>query len=63
MSCLQNFYLCKLLHPFVFQDIPGIIAFLTAKDIPGKNSFVPVPLVFLNEDEEVSWLGSYKSRW
>jgi len=51
------------LHSFMFQDIPGIVAFLTAKDIPGKNSFIPLGLVFLNEDEEVSLLCSYKMRW
>jgi xanthine dehydrogenase molybdopterin-binding subunit B len=38
----------------VFQDIPGIIAFLTAKDIPGKNSFIPLGLMSMVEDEEVS---------
>jgi len=38
----------------MFQDIPGIVAFLTVKDIPGKNSFIPVGLVFMAEDEEVS---------
>jgi xanthine dehydrogenase molybdopterin-binding subunit B len=37
----------------VFQDIPGIIAFLTAKDIPGKNSFIPVGLLTMVEEEEV----------
>jgi xanthine dehydrogenase molybdopterin-binding subunit B len=46
----------------MFQDIPGIVAFLTAKDIPGKNSFIPVGLVMLVEDEEVSLLCSYKRR-
>jgi xanthine dehydrogenase molybdopterin-binding subunit B len=44
----------------VFQDIPGIIAFLTAKDIPGKNSFIPMGLMFMDEDEEVSFLCRYK---
>jgi len=37
----------------VFQDIPGIVAFLSAKDIPGKNSFVPVGLLTMIEEEEV----------
>jgi xanthine dehydrogenase molybdopterin-binding subunit B len=47
----------------MFQDIPGIVAFLSAKDIPGKNSFTPVGLMALFEDEEVSLLCSYKRRW
>jgi len=38
----------------MFQHIPGIVAFLTAKDIPGKNSFIPVGLMLMYEDEEVS---------
>jgi xanthine dehydrogenase molybdopterin-binding subunit B len=42
----------------MFQDIPGIVAFLNAKDIPGKNSFIPVGLMFMLEDEEVSFLCS-----
>jgi hypothetical protein len=33
--------------------MPGIVAFLSAKDIPGKNSFIPVGLLFMFEDEEV----------
>jgi xanthine dehydrogenase molybdopterin-binding subunit B len=37
----------------MFQDIPGIVAFLCAKDIPGKNSFIPVGLLSMVEDEEV----------
>jgi len=59
MSCLQVFIPCNLLHSFVFQDIPGVVAFLTAKDIPGKNSFIPVGLVTLDEDEEVSFIFIY----
>jgi len=47
----------------VFQDIPGIVAFLSAKDIPGKNSFIPVGLILMYEVEEVSFLCSYKRRW
>jgi xanthine dehydrogenase/oxidase len=26
---------------FVLQDIPGVVAFFAAKDIPGKNNFMP----------------------
>jgi xanthine dehydrogenase molybdopterin-binding subunit B len=37
----------------MFQDIPGIVAFLSAKDIPGKNSFIPVGILTMVEDEEV----------
>jgi hypothetical protein len=33
--------------------MPGIVAFLSAKDIPGKNSFIPVGLLTMVEDEEV----------
>jgi xanthine dehydrogenase molybdopterin-binding subunit B len=33
--------------------MPGVVAFLSAKDIPGKNSFTPVGLIMLTEDEEV----------
>ena len=63
LSLFQVFIPCNLLYSFVFQDIPGIVAFLTAKDIPGKNSFVPVGIMFMYEDEEVSFLCSYKRRW
>ena len=58
-----SFCLFNLLHSFIFQDIPGIVAFLSAKDIPGKNSFIPVGMVMLFEDEEVSLLRSYKRGW
>jgi hypothetical protein len=46
----------------MFQDIPGIVAFLTAKDKKRKNSFIPVGLILAVEDEEVSFLCSYKRR-
>jgi len=41
-------------------DIPGIVAFLTAKDIPGKNSFIPLGLMFMLEDEEIFCSGHIK---
>jgi xanthine dehydrogenase molybdopterin-binding subunit B len=46
----------------MFQDIPGVVAFLSAKDIPGKNSFIPsgLALDFFEDDEEVSLICSYK---
>nr|CAD7570667.1 unnamed protein product [Timema californicum] len=34
------------------RGIPGVVRFLTAEDIPGKNCFTP-PLVFLFEQEEI----------
>jgi len=59
MSCSQVFNLCNLLHSFLFQDIPGIVAFLSAKDIPGKNSFIHPGLMMLSEDEEVHFIYIY----
>lgn len=41
-------------------DIPGIVAFLSAKDIPGKNSFIPVGLFAMVEDEELFCSGNIK---
>nr|CAD7197905.1 unnamed protein product [Timema douglasi] len=35
-----------------YRGIPGVVRFLTAEDIPGKNCFTP-PLVFLFEQEEI----------
>ena len=35
-----------------FQDVEGVIAFFTSKDIPGKNDFCG-PLFGLVESEEV----------
>jgi hypothetical protein len=42
--------------------MPGIVAFLSAKDIPGKNSFVVVGLISLDEEEEVRLLCCYKNK-
>ena len=53
MSCLQVYILCNLLLSFMFQYIPGVVAFLSAEDIPGKNSFIPVGLLTMIEEEEV----------
>jgi xanthine dehydrogenase molybdopterin-binding subunit B len=49
----------------MFQDIPGVVAFLSAKDIPGKNSYVPFGLVlaFFEDEEEVCLICSYKREW
>ncbi|GFG40150.1 hypothetical protein Cfor_02488, partial [Coptotermes formosanus] len=41
-------------------DIPGIVAFLSAKDIPGKNSFIPVGILTMVEDEEIFCSGEIK---
>ena len=64
MKCLQVTDLCNLLHSFIFQDIPGVVAFLSAKDIPGKNSFVPfgLAMAFFQDEEEVRLICSYKMR-
>lgn len=49
------------------QEIPGVVAFFSAKDIPGENSFMPVnagvfgitenELIFLEIDSEVLFHG------
>ncbi|GBP91385.1 Xanthine dehydrogenase 2 [Eumeta japonica] len=33
--------------------LDGVVAFYTAKDIPGKNSFVPVGALLIQEEEEI----------
>ncbi|CAH2090110.1 unnamed protein product [Euphydryas editha] len=33
--------------------IPGVVAFLTAKDIPGKNTFTPKEMPWQDSDEEI----------
>jgi xanthine dehydrogenase molybdopterin-binding subunit B len=52
VGCMQ-ILICDFSCAFSFQDMPGVVAFLSAKDIPGRNSFVPVELFALHEDEEV----------
>jgi xanthine dehydrogenase molybdopterin-binding subunit B len=39
-------------NPSQFQKIPGVVKFLSAKDIPGLNTFTPV---FFEESEEVKF--------
>jgi xanthine dehydrogenase/oxidase len=33
--------------------IPGVVAFYSAKDIPGKNTFMPLNFLFVDEEEEI----------
>lgn len=40
-------------HYFYFQKIPGVVAFFSAKDIPGKNTFTPLKTPFGIEEEEI----------
>jgi xanthine dehydrogenase molybdopterin-binding subunit B len=47
----------------MFQEIPGVVAFLSAKDIPGKNTFTPLGLMSIVEEEEVSCLCCHKQGW
>ncbi|XP_075976602.1 uncharacterized protein LOC142976904 isoform X2 [Anticarsia gemmatalis] len=35
------------------MKIPGVIDFLSAKDIPGKNTFTPTNVPWMGEDEEI----------
>lgn len=44
----------------MFQSIPGVIAFYTAKDIPGKNSFTPKNIPLVAKDEEFLCSGEVK---
>lgn len=43
-----------------FQNQPGVVAFYTAKDIPGLNSFTPTDLAFFVTNEEVLCSGDVK---
>lgn len=38
---------------FVLQKIPGVVAFYSAKDIPGENTFTPSGIPFLSFKEEL----------
>ncbi|XP_069694441.1 xanthine dehydrogenase-like isoform X2 [Periplaneta americana] len=40
--------------------MPGVVAFLSAKDIPGKNNFIPVGLLGMVEEEELFCSGNIK---
>lgn len=35
------------------QKIPGVIAFFSSKDIPGRNSFTPSEVPWMGADEEI----------
>lgn len=37
----------------LFQNIPGVLGFYTANDIPGKNSFTPTKVPIMDVDEEI----------
>ncbi|XP_039757277.1 xanthine dehydrogenase-like [Pararge aegeria] len=41
-------------------SIPGVVAFFSAKDIPGKNSFIPAPNSYNLADEELFCDGEVK---
>ncbi|XP_072939910.1 xanthine dehydrogenase-like [Epargyreus clarus] len=40
--------------------IPGVIAFYTAKDIPGKNTFTPTNVAFMTAEEDILCTGVVK---
>ncbi|KDR17215.1 hypothetical protein L798_08320, partial [Zootermopsis nevadensis] len=48
------------INPSRALEMPGVVAFLSAKDIPGENSFIPLGLISLFEDEELFCSGDIK---
>lgn len=42
------------------QSEPGVVAFYTAKDIPGPNNFMPVGTAIFTADEEILCSGKVK---
>lgn len=42
------------------QDEPGVVAFYTAKDLPGPNTFIPVGTAIFMADEEIFCSGKVK---
>lgn len=45
----------------LFQKIPGVIAFFSAKDIPGKNTFTSLDVPWQDSEEEI--FASTKTRY